>query len=195
MLPHHITARVINLPQRKDRRDAFSLHAEAQGIQYQWSPGVIANKPVTGVCLAHKQCIRDAAERQEPYALVMEDDVYFPSADGYRWWLAQLPMEMPDIYLGGIYSLLGQREERRDGLWRVDGFCGLHCYLVHRRFFPTFLGLREDIDFDHALRGLGDYVVARPYAAIQRNGFSDVRGKEVNDDVYVDGHYRTDAKP
>lgn len=184
-----LVAQVITLEHRTDRQLLFAEHAKAQGIRYQWSAGQIHPTPATAVSRAHKIAVRYAQMTGQPYALVMEDDCWFPSSDGYRWWLANVPQRSFDLYLGGVYA--SSEGIRADGL--ITAFSGMHCYLVAARFYPTFLALPEDQHIDYALSKLGTYFVCQPFAAIQRPGYSDQR-KEVADDAWrVAGKYRIDG--
>lgn len=180
-----LTVRVISLPARTDRREQFSAHAAEQGIPFVFVDGHTGSSPMVNISMAHKACIRAAQANGEPYAIVMEDDCWFPSVDGYRWWLQQAPTVPFDMYLGGIYW---------GSPWlngRVDKFCALHCYMVAAPFYARFLAARQDNHLDHALGGLGAYFVSLPYAAIQRDGHSDNVGKATDYHHYVYGKYRT----
>lgn len=180
-----LTARVISLPTRMDRREQFTQHAAEQGIPFTFVDGTTGGAVWNNISRSHKACIRAAQQNSEPYALVMEDDCHFPSADGFTWWLQQLPKQPFDIYLGGIFS----GYPLPDGL--VKSFCGLHCYVVAARFYATFLAAKEDMHIDHALAGKGTYFVCQPFAAIQRNGYSDNVKKEMDYGNTVAGKYRT----
>lgn len=184
LTPETIRARVISLPHRADRRERFAHHAAEQGIEFQFVNGVTGHGPHINISRAHKACIREAQANREPFALVMEDDCWFPSADGYRWWLSRMPMEPFDLYLAGIYS----GDPAPSG--RIKEFCALHCYLVAERFYPALLAATESKHLDHALAGLGNYHVCLPYAAIQREGFSDNSKKETAYAHHVAGKYR-----
>lgn len=189
-----LLAQVITLPHRTDRQDLFAAHAIQQGIHYSWSPGNEHPNPITAISLAHKTAVRTAQRQGLPYALVMEDDCWFPSTDGYRWWLDQCPQGKGrhfDLYLGGVYA--APDGIRQDGY--IKRFSGMHCYLVAARFYATFLSLPEDQHIDAALTGLGIYFVCQPFAAIQREGYSDQRKQQTDDHWRVEGRYRTDPEP
>ena len=66
----------------------------------------------------------------------MEDDVYFPAQDGFEYFLKNKPDDF-DIYLGGIY--LGSDKVKEMNQRIRHRFSGLHCYIVHERFYDTFL--------------------------------------------------------
>ncbi len=168
--PRGILAQVISLPRRQDRRDLFEVMAKEQGIEYVFQPGVSEFAiPAKNISEAHRACVLRSKMAGAPLALIMEDDCWFPAADGYAHYLRNMPADF-DLYLGGAY---GAAEDEHGVTW---SFCGLHCYVVHARFYDTFLGVDPLDHIDHALRGLGRYVVCQPYAAIQRSGYSDNTG-------------------
>lgn len=181
---HELTAQVISLPHRTDRREQFTAHAKDQGIPFRFVDGHTGGPVYQNIARSHKDVIRWAKSRHDPYVLVMEDDCWFPSSDGFQWFLDQVPRKPFDIFLGGIYG------GAPDGDGLLKSFVAAHCYIVADRFYDRFLSVPENKHLDHALAGLGVYYVCQPYAAIQRNGFSDNVRKVVDYSHYVDGHYR-----
>jgi hypothetical protein len=164
--PNELVARVISLPHRTDRRTHFALQAMAQGIAHRFVDGLKMDTPAAGINEAHRACVAAAKANGEPFALVMEDDAWFPARDGYAHFMRQMPQEF-DLYLGGVYG----RPEDADGV--CTWFNGLHCYVVAARFYDTYLAIDPSTHIDHALRGLGRYVVCRPYACMQLSDHSD----------------------
>jgi len=179
-----LVAQVISLTRRTDRRMQFGAHAINQGIPYTFVDADATQPAFTACTRSHKSVIMAAMQRQAPYVLVMEDDCWFPAEDGFWWFLQNWPTGPFDLYLGGIYG--GQQNQ--DGTWHR--FSGTHCYVAAARFFPTFLSIAEDNNVDYALTGLGVYRVCQPYAAIQRDGYSDNAGKHTEYGHYVAGKYR-----
>lgn len=121
--------------------------------------------PHSGVSRAHKQIIRWAKEQGLPEIIIGEDDVRFLGAGAWKRFLESKPAEF-DIYTAGTYC--GTIEP--DG--RVFRFCGTHCYIVHEKFYDVFLSADEEEHIDQWLRGLGMFIVCRPFAAIQWDDFS-----------------------
>ena len=123
------------------------------------------NSVKKGINLAHKQCIKYALDNDLPEICVMEDDVHFTNKNSFSYFLENKPQDF-DIYLAGIY--LGEILADNS----VKDFAGLHCYIVNKRFYETFLSVTDDEHIDRALAGLGKYYVCSPFTAIQHNGFS-----------------------
>lgn len=110
-----------------------------------------------GCSQAHKQIIRYAKEKGYEETLVMEDDVHFvlPITE----FLSKKPTDF-DIYFAGV-----NRGEIKNGV--LNKFTGTHCYLIHQRFYDTFLTLDENKHLDHALWGKGKFVLCQPVVAVQ----------------------------
>jgi hypothetical protein len=99
------------------------------------------------------------------------------SAPGaWDYFLKQKPNDF-DIYLGGIF--LGYPDE--NGL--LQEFTGMTCYIVSKHFYDIFLSVPEDEHIDHALKGLGKYIVCEPFVVTQWDGHSSNTGKP---EVYGD---------
>ncbi len=180
-----LTAQVISLRRRTDRRQQFAAHAAEQGIPYTFVDA-IATLPVhTAVTQSHKLVVRNAMAQGWPQVLIMEDDCWFPSADGFRWFLKQIPTKPFDLFLGGIYG------GTADHHGRLQRFNGTHCYIVHSRYYRRFLHATEDQFIDNALSALGGtFYVCQPFAALQRPGFSDGKGAHTDHMHLVQGKYR-----
>jgi hypothetical protein len=59
----------------------------------------------------------------------------------------------------------------------VKAFTGMTLYIVHERFYDTFLSVNPKEHIDHALAGLGRYIVCHPFVATQHNGLSGNTGR------------------
>ena len=85
-----------------------------------------------------------------------------------------------DLYLGGIYY--GKISEDNT----VSDFAGAMLYMIHEKFYETFLTVSEEKDIDRSLANKGKYIVCNSFVAIQHNGYSDNK-KKVNYDSYLKG--------
>lgn len=119
-----------------------------------------------GISKAHKQIIAWAAAHGRPQVLIAEYDVLFSAVGALDYFLANIPPDF-DLYLGGI--IWGNVKSKDI----VDDFAGPTLYLVNERFYATLLNLREDIDYDRAMAGLGRFVVCNPMVVCQLDGYSD----------------------
>lgn len=172
---------VISLPHREDRRMLLARESEIQGFNYQIWEGILAEKPKVGVSRAHKQIVRWAKENEMTKVCIGEDDVHFPAADGWKYFLANEPDDY-DIYFAGIYG--GNISSDKT---LKSKFNGLQCYIVHNRFYDTFLSADENHHIDRWLSGKGKFIVCYPMAAIAHQTHSDVRGRLMTYTYYLKG--------
>ncbi len=133
-----------------------------------------------GINLAHKTIVDYARLKKWESVLIMEDDVRFCGEGAFNHFLETKP-ESFDIYLGGIY--LGDIDENN----RTKSFSGLHCYIVHSRFYNTFLSTPGDEHIDRILSNLGEYYVSYPFTSIQYNGRSSNTKQDENYDHLLSG--------
>jgi len=184
----NIIAHVITLPGRHDRRMLFQDEATMQRIQYAWCDGVRGTTPAEGISAAHRAVVAMAKAREMDRVLIMEDDVLFTAPGAFDHFLRNVPAEF-DLYLGGLYG--GSVSDTNEVRW----FSGLHCYLVAARFYDRFLAVDPHTHIDAALSALDDraYYVCRPYACMQRSGFSDNEGKYMDYSAWGKGRTYTGA--
>lgn len=172
-------AYIIHNPLRSDRLEVLKKEILEQNIlDYELVPAIMDNK--RGIAKSHKTIVRKAKELGLPAVLIMEDDVRFCGPGAFKYFLDNIP-ETYDLYLSGVYY------GKLNDVNKVNKFSGLHCYLVHERFYDTFLSIKEEGNIDNNLTGAGYYKVCYPFAAVQHNGFSDNVHKEVNYDKYLSG--------
>ena len=166
---------IIHNPDRYPRHVSLTHEMFRQGLSdFALWPAIIDDPICRGVSRAHKQIVAWALGAGLPEVTVMEDDVKFPSANGYSYYLKHKPKDF-DLYLGGIYRGTIKND-------RVKDFSGLHMYTVRAKFYEKFLAADELKHLDTALAGLGDYHVCYPMVAIQYNGYSDVERAKTNFD-------------
>lgn len=157
MIPH-----IISNPKIISRANAIKEELERLKItDYRFWPSVhIANKPKrTAISRAHKQIVEWAMLEGLEEVCIWEDDVWFPSDDGFQYFLDNKPTVPYDLYLGGV-----SRGTIQDG--KTTRYSGQFCYIIHERFYPIFLHVDEHIDIDGAMAGLGTFYVCYPFAAI-----------------------------
>lgn len=164
----HMLLNIIHLEIRIDRRIALDIELQKQEISaFRIWDGIINEaNPRTGISKAHKQIISKAKESGLHSVLIAEDDIKFTAKGAFEYFLNNIPADF-DLYLGGITH--GKINSEKV----VNDFSGLTLYLIHNRFYNTFLDTAEDLNIDRALAGKGKYVVCDPFVAIQHNGYSD----------------------
>jgi hypothetical protein len=164
------------------RYDMLMQEFKTQQIKdFQFFPAIHdINSVKKGINLAHKQCIKYALDNDLPEICVMEDDVKFTNKNSFSYFLENKPQDF-DVYLSGIY--LGEILEDNS----VEEFAGLHCYIVNKKFYETYLSIPDDAHIDRALARLGKYYVSSPFIAIQHNGFSyNTKRDMIYDDLLKD---------
>lgn len=175
------TLHVINLAHRTDRLEALKRELARQEIQdYRIWPGIVADRSSKGIAAAHQQIVKWAAENNLQEVTIAEDDVLFTDPGAFKHYINNKPVEF-DLYLGGItYGNIGPDNN-------VTDFAGTHLYTIHKNFFNIFLSHDGQTNIDRSLKGKGKFVVCNPMVALQRNGFSDNRKREMDYTVYFEG--------
>lgn len=167
-------ANIIHTPKRdNDRLPLLKKELERQNINdYRiWFGETHNAEPKINISESHKNIIRYAKETGLKEVLVFENDVMFPAADGFENFIKNKPEKDYDIYFGGIY---GSGRGFKYGINKIYAFSGLHCYIVHERFYDCFLSMDvSKRDLDAALSRNGDYYLIYPFEAIQHETESD----------------------
>lgn len=173
-------ANVIHNEKNFARGSVLKYELDRQKVLHEFWPAIYKTPVQTGISQAHKQIVFNAKKEGLKEVLIMEDDVKFPSMDGFSYFLQNKPEDY-DIYLGGVYSGSPDKE----GL--VKSFSGLHCYMVHSSFYDDFLSIDESKHLDRGMAGKGRFVLCDPMVAIQYNGFSENTNQIMNYDSYLVG--------
>lgn len=169
---------IIHLETRLDRWSTLVKEIKKQDItDYRIWPGISTLLPKIGISLAHKQIVAHAQAFSQPQVMIAEDDLKFTAGHGYQYFLENLPTDF-DLYLGGI--MYGTIKPDKT----VKRFAGLTLYVVHQRFYETFLQLPDDKHLDQALDNKGKYVVCGPMIITQYDGYSDNHKKIMEYDHY-----------
>jgi len=148
-----------------ERLEALNKQIDTQGIKAEFWPSVKGD-----IAEAHKQIVRVAKLRKEPFIIIGEDDLCFPANDGFEYFMKKVPVAF-DVYLGGIYSGIGQLPNEENKITKY--FSGLHLYIVAEKFYDKFLTLdttQDGIDIalgKLAIKGEADIKCCYPFAACQ----------------------------
>lgn len=162
-----IAPNIINNPANAVRTSRMHNEMKRQGIvDYKLWPSITyANKPRrSGINKAHKTIVEWAALEMMPYVTILEDDVWFPSDEGWKYYCDNLPKEPFDLYLGGI-----TRGDIVNGT--TKRFTGAFCWTISESYYDTFLGVNPDLDIDGAMANLGSFKVCNPMACFTYWGF------------------------
>ncbi len=167
-------AHIIINPDNPRPKDDLYLELDRQGITAKFWPCIPdSNDVVRSINLSHKQIISFALQHHIPEICVMEEDIMFPAADGWQYFLMNKPLDF-DLYLGGAYGLNDAafaRIKAGQQSVEINNFAGLHCYIVSQSYYKRFLSIPEDQHIDNQ-PGMGRFFVCAPFAALQRPGYS-----------------------
>lgn len=169
---------VINLPERKERLEAFKkelIYLPCSNLQVM--NGVKHQEPMLGIAQAHINAILLAQQKEWDSVLIMEDDVQFQGKEQTFDYVLNCLDNAPDdwdVLLGGIY--FHKKLEKVNEYWsRVGEFCGLHFYIVNSKAYDKIIRYEGKQHIDRWMNqkgGLNCYV-ANKFFATQRNGYSD----------------------
>lgn len=96
---------------------------------------------VKAINLSHKMIVEDALDKGLEEVCIFEDDIKFTDLGAWDYYLINKPKSF-DIYLGGIY--LGDILPDNT----VKSFTALHCYIIHSKFYTTFLSTPDNQHID-----------------------------------------------
>jgi len=158
---------IINLEHRFERIENLRIELNNQNItDFKIWKGIIDKPICKGISKAHKQIVQYAKDNGLNEVLICEDDLQFSCKDSFKYFLDNKPKEY-DIYLGNIL----------DGVLNPDSsvnfFTGTVLYMVHSKFYDTFLSIDENKYLDTELGSKGKCFVCVPMVACQRQGYSD----------------------
>jgi hypothetical protein len=156
------TLNVILDERRIEKYDPLISELRRQKIKYEIWPCILRPNVVSSINASHKMIVRDAKEKGLKECFVGEDDLMFPAADGWQYFLKNKPTSY-DLYLACTYVVPISNN-------RV---CGFHLYAISDKFYDQFLSIPDDVHIDTYMDELkGDYHFCYPFPALQRPGFS-----------------------
>lgn len=125
--------------------------------------------------------VRKAKEKGLVECIIAEDDLWLPAEDGWQYFLKNKP-NYYDIYSAGNYVAFGRPEKH--GVMKVDCIIGLQLYMIHSRYYDTFLATNSDEHIDGAQKSENMYVIY-PFAALQRPGYSANNNAQTNYNIIL----------
>lgn len=156
------------------------------GPDFEAFPAIVKDKAYEGISESFKAVIKQNYE--EPMIHILEDDVRFLGKDAmvkFEEGFNNLPSDW-SIYLGGSYT--HKVEEDLGGLLRVSDYRSFHSVIVRKSAYDAFLShdtkVIHNID-THVSSIVKNAYLCNPQVAIQYNGYSYNRGKEVNYDNFL----------
>lgn len=168
-----MTLNIIFDDRRPEKWEPLMQELSRQGItDYKiWPPVEDVNNVIRSINLSHKQIVQDAKDRGLKETAIAEDDVFFPSPDGWQYFLRKKPPYY-ELYLGGCYSPVRVFMDVPTNTFEyiVRNPVGLHLYMIHEGYYDTFLSTNEIKHIDTSQEGI--FHICYPMAALQRPGFS-----------------------
>ena len=204
----NVHVEVINLKIRNDKREYIHNQLKTHKIQYSLFSAEKHENPKRGCLESHLTIIKNAIKAGRPYLMILEDDCKFIDSPKS---MKQLPPNWDMIYLGGtVHRVLDKKHSgsqegllvcgaagiRSDkGTYDSSGYARVQCWTTHAyilnlsnpEFRETLLKLENydgEIDryyLEHLHPKFNAYM-CDPMIAIQKEGYSDIEGKEVNYD-------------
>lgn len=184
------TVNVISLPEAKERLSNFILESIKQKFDYKVWEGIVDTQvPFRGVSQIHKKIVRYAKDNNLPYIIIAEDDCRMTDQFAFDFFIKNIPQDY-DLFLGGIYNMIGNGGTLDENNRVTDFFCGMTMYVVNRRFYDSFLQANELNHIDRELSKSSKdkkFIVCNPFVCIQENGYSFLKKGDYNYDQYLIG--------
>jgi len=179
----------INLKKRKDRKIHIKRQARKKNFPVRFFQALKQGKhPNLGKFRSHLKCLEEARKKRCKSILVLEDDAKILTS---RLSIPQPPVKWDMLYLGGnIQSVMQDDDTDASRVWKRACVLLSHCYIVKQSAYDLIIdeghkAMKADkkINFDEWLCStihpkLHVYA-AMPERVIQRDGYSDVKEREV----------------
>lgn len=137
-----------------------------------------------GISKSHRTIVQKAKEMNLDEVLILEDDVQFLDKNALLKFInmSKIVPKDCDLFFAGIYD--GKIEEEFSAYAKVtEKISGLHCYIVKKKFYDTFLSADVNYDLDGYISTQTNAVsyCAYPFLAIQYDGYSyNLKGKSAH---------------
>jgi GR25 family glycosyltransferase involved in LPS biosynthesis len=184
----NITAYIINLQHRTDRRDHMINEIKKLPISYQFIDGIIDE---TKTCFqSQKKCIQLAKDNNLPYVMILEDDAIFTDncLEIFKNSIKEIEnLEWDMFFLGA--NLQAPTIRISETLLKLNGAYAAHAYIVHRNFYDTIINLPHICEMDVHYNNLMPYnniYMCDPMIAYQLPSYSDLQYgyRDYNEAIY-----------
>lgn len=182
---NNVECKIINLSCRLDKKKYIEEHLKSRNINYTFFTAEKHSTPIRGCLESHLTIIKNAIISNVKYLLILEDDCKF--IRGFSQ-MNEPPPGWDMIYLGGTVHRVLNRD--------TPGYARVQCWTTHAYIINlTNLDLCNKI-----VNGLETYngeidrfylemihpnynaYICDPMIAIQKEGYSDIEGREVSYD-------------
>lgn len=153
---------------RTEKYEPLIKELDKQGIvDYKIWPCIVKNDVVESINASHKMIVQKAKDDGEQMVAIAEDDLMFTGGNSWEWFLQNIPPVF-DIYVAANYLPM---KKEGSGAFRIDNCVGFHLYIVHSRYYDTFLATPDKGHIDTEQKSKLMYC-CYPFAALQRSGWS-----------------------
>lgn len=189
----NITAYIINLKHRTDRRDHMINEIKKLPISYEFVEGIVDE---TKTCFqSQKKCIQLAKENNLPYVLVLEDDAIFTDhvIEILEKTFSEVQTMNWDMFFLGA-NLQAPASRISDSLLKLNGAYAAHAYIVNAQFYDTIINLPHICEMDvhyHDLMIKHNIFMCDPMIAYQLPSYSDLQDgyRDYNQSI-LDNYFR-----
>ena len=161
---------LVNIIHSTDRYDRYKLlvhEANEQGYDFRLWEGIKSqDKPAVNISKAHRRIVKFAKDTNLEEIIILEDDIKWCCKGAFDYFINNKP-KLFDLYLATI----SWGRVLPDNM--VLDFSGLMGYIIHNKYYNTFLSSDTKLDIDRAQARRGQFYVCNPFAAIQYETFSD----------------------
>lgn len=162
---------VIYDSRRFEKYDLLMSEFESQGIDdYKIWDCIMLPNVVESISESFKMIIQKAKDNGLKEVCLAEDDVMFPNKNGWEYFLENKPKDY-DVYIGGSY-LVDMNNVYAAPLVKVNEWVGNQLIIVNEKYYDKWLNTNSKDHCDTVHKGLGDFYVCFPFAALQRSGWS-----------------------
>ena len=182
---NNVNIHVINLLEREDKKIYIEKQLKILGLQYKLFLAKKHNNPKRGCLESHLTIIKNAKKANEKQILILEDDAKF--IHSYTS-LKYPPPNWDMIYLGGTCHRIIDR--KYSGYARVQAWT-THAYIINlenklliEKIIKDLEKYEGEIDryYLEKIHPNFNVYMCDPMICIQKEGFSDIEGCEVNYD-------------
>lgn len=158
---------IIHCPDRKDRHELLLKEIEQQKFEYRiWECIKKFPKPKQNIREAHLQVVRWAKENSQEEVIIMEDDCHWVVPGAFDYYISKKPISY-DLYLSSV--MWGRLNADNT----INDYAGNQGYMIHQRYYNTYLESDPNRDIDRAQKGRGIFKVCNPFATMQAETLSD----------------------
>ncbi len=150
-----------------DDKERLIKEFERVGVSHYTFWDAVIDKKTTwdSIAQSHKNIVYWAKEQELNEVCIAEQDLFFPSPNGWNYFLENKPKEF-DVYIGGNY-LFDNRVEYKPPLVKVNAWTGNQLIIISERYYDRWLATPEGQHIDTAQDGKGEFYCCFPYPALQ----------------------------